>query len=136
MRLSALLLAVLSLFAITTTALARSAPLVDPDPIAIPAGLTQEQVVKDIKRALIGRGWSITAEQPGKIDYTLHLRTHTARIQVTYNESQVRLAYVSSEELDYKEKKGVRHIHPNYLGWVGFLVNDINTNCKVSQGGG
>ena len=102
MRLSALLLAVLSLFAITTTALARSAPLVDPDPIAIPAGLTQEQVVKDIKRALIGRGWSITTEQPGKIDSTLHLRTHTARIQVTYNESQVRLAYVSSEELDYK----------------------------------
>ena len=40
MRLSALLLAVLSLFAIITTALARSAPLVDPDPIAIPAGLT------------------------------------------------------------------------------------------------
>ncbi len=136
MRLSALLLAAFSLFAITGTVLARSAPLVDPDPIAIPAGLTQEQVAKDIKRALIARGWSVTSEQPGQIDSTLHLRTHTARIQATYDDKQVRLAYVSSEELGYKEKNGKRSIHPNYLGWVGFLVNDINTNFKVSESGG
>lgn len=136
MRLSVLLLAVLSLFAFTGTALARSAPLSNPDPIAIPAGLSQEQVVKDIKRALIGRGWSVTAEQPGQIDSTLHLRKHTARIKVTYDQGHVRLAYVGSEELNFKEKNGQRSIHPNYLGWVGFLVNDINTNFAVSLGGG
>ena len=115
---------------------ARKAELVDPDAVAIPSGLDHEQVVKDIKRALIGRGWSITTEQPGEIQSTLNLREHVARIRVSYDAGQVKLAYVDSANLDYKEKGGKRYIHSNYLGWIGFLVNDLNTNFKVSQAGG
>jgi hypothetical protein len=115
---------------------ARKAQLVDPDPVAIPAGLDGTQVVKDIKRALIGRGWSITTEQPGEIQSTLNLREHVARIKVDYDATQVRLSYMDSANLDYVEKKGKRYIHSNYLGWIGFLINDLNTNFKVSQAGG
>ena len=115
---------------------ARKAELADPDPVAIPAGLDQEQVTKDIKRALIGRGWSISGEKPGEIDSTLFLREHVARIRVTWDEKQVRLAYVDSDNLDYKEQKGKRYIHRNYLGWIGFLVQDINTYFQVSRAGG
>lgn len=68
MRLSAIVLSVLSLLAFSGAVQARQALLVDPDPVAIPAGLSQEKAVKDIKRALIGRGWAITAERPGEID--------------------------------------------------------------------
>jgi len=129
-------LAALSLFAFAGFVHARTAPLVDPDPVSIPSGLSDEQIVKDIKRALIGRGWSITTEQPGEIQSTLHLRDHVARIKVTYDAKQVRLAYMDSSNLDYKLKRGQPVIHGNYLGWIGFLVNDLNTNFTVSAAGG
>jgi hypothetical protein len=136
MRLPHILLAALSLFAFAGAVQARNAELIDPNPVAVPAGLSAEQVAKDIKRALIARGWEVTAEQPGQIDSTLHLREHVARIQVTYGTSSVRLAYVDSSNLDYAEKRGKRYIHGNYLGWLGFLVNDLETNLKVSSQGG
>lgn len=135
MRLLKTVLVVLGLCLVTMgSAQARKAELVDPDPVAIPANLDQAQVVKDIKRALIGRGWSVTAEQPGEIDSTLNLREHVARIKVSYDTTQVRFAYVDSSNLDYKEKNGKRYIHRNYLSWIGFLVADLNNNFKLSAG--
>lgn len=136
MRLPRALLIACSLFLFAGVVQARKAELVDPAPLAIPAGLTQAQVTKEIKRALVGRGWELTTEQPGQIDSTLHLREHVARIKVTYDDNQVRIAYVDSSNLDYMDKRGTRYIHPNYLGWIGFLVNDIGTNLKVTAQGG
>lgn len=132
MRFSAIVLSVLSLLAFSGAVQARQAPLVDPDPVAIPAGLSQEKAVKDIKRALIGRGWIITAERPGEIDSTLNLRTHTAKIRVTWDAQTVRIAYVDSVDLDYKERKGKRFIHPNYLGWISNIAKDMGTNLQLS----
>ncbi|MGH8080650.1 MAG: hypothetical protein ACREP7_08750 [Lysobacter sp.] len=109
-----------------------SKPLVDPDPVAIPAGVESAKVVKDIKRALMGRGWSVTAEQPGQIDSTLNLRAHVARIRVTYDAKQVRFAYVDSSNLEYKLKGGKPYIHKNYLGWIGYLTSDLSTNLQLS----
>ncbi|MGO1069939.1 hypothetical protein [Lysobacter sp. CA199] len=108
MRLMHLMLAALCLAAFAAfpgSVQARSAPLVDPDPVAIPAGVDSAKVAKDIKRALMGRGWSVTAEQPGQIDSTLNLRTHVARIRVSYD---------------------------NYLGWIGYLTADLSTNLQLS----
>lgn len=132
MRFSAIVLSVLSLLAFSGAVQARQAPLVDPDPVAIPAGLSQEKAVKDIKRALIGRGWTITAQRPGEIESTLNLRTHTAKILVTWDTQAVRIAYVSSVDLDYKERKGKRFIHPNYLGWISNIAKDMGTNMQLS----
>src|SRR5688500_4579775 len=106
-------LAVLSLLAFTGAVQARTAPLVDPAPVAIPAGLTTAKIVKDIKRTLAGRGWSVTSEQPGQIDSTLTLREHVARIRISYDDTQVRFAYVDSSNLDYKLKRGKPFVHSN-----------------------
>lgn len=95
-------------------------------------GLSQEKAIKDIKRALIGRGWTITAERPGEIDLTLTLRTHTARIRVTWDAQAVRIACVSSIDLDYKERKGERFIHSNYLSWISNIVKDMGINMQLS----
>lgn len=109
-----------------------AADLVDPDPIAIPGELTSQQAVVEIKRALIGRGWIISREAPGRIDATLNLRAHVARIAVTHGDGQVRVAYVSSENLKYREKNGRRTIHKNYLSWIGHLVGDISRNLQTA----
>ena len=132
MHILAVVLSVLSLVTFSGTVHARQALLVDPEPVSIPAQLSREQAVKDIKRALIGRGWAITAERPGTIESTLSLRTHVARILVTWDAQSVRVAYVGSENLDYKVKKGKKYIHPNYLGWVSNIVKDMNTNMQLS----
>jgi hypothetical protein len=132
MHFSAIVLSVLSLLAFSGAVHARKALLVDPAPVSIPAGLSQEQAVKDIKRALIGRGWAITSERPGTIESTLNLRTHVARILVTWDTQAVRIAYVSSEDLDYKVRGGKKYIHPNYLGWISNIAKDMNTNMQLS----
>ncbi len=132
MRFSAIVLSVLSLLAFSGAVQARQALLTDPAPVSIPAGLSPEKAVKDIKRALIGRGWAITSERPGEIESTLSLRTHVAKVRVTWDTREVRIAYVSSVDLDYKERNGKRYIHPNYLGWVSNIAKDMTTNMQLS----
>lgn len=133
MRFTAIVLSVLSLLAFSGTVQARKAPLTDPAPITIPAGLSPEKAVKDIKRALIGRGWAITSERPGEIETTLSLRVHVAKVRVTWDAREIRITYVSSVNLDYKERDGTRYIHSNYLGWVSNIAKDMSTNMQLSM---
>jgi hypothetical protein len=111
---------------------ARQVPLENPEPIAVPAGLSESKVARAIKAALVGREWEVTEEQPGKIIGTLHLRAHMAKIDISYDTSQVRIQYLDSKELMYGQKKGVTVIHRNYLSWVRNLVGDINRNLILA----
>lgn len=111
---------------------ARQAPLVDPDPIAVPQGLSAGQVEREIKRALIGRGWTITGESAGSIDSTLNVRAHTARIRISYDSQRVALNYVSSDNLAYEEKRGQRLIHKNYASWVNNVLTDLSRGLQMA----
>ena len=135
MRLSAVALSVFALLAFSGNVHAgRAAPLVDPAPVSVPAGATEGSLVKDIKRALLGRGWTITAERPGEIDSTLSIRDHEAKIRITYDLQSVRFAYVDSKNLNYRlDRKGKAEIHGNYLGWIKNLTNDLGVNLQLSQ---
>ena len=111
---------------------ASADPLVDPAPIAVPAGVVQTDVVRAIRNALLYRNWTIDAEQPGQLDATLYLRDHEARIRIDYNEQDVRIAYFSSNNLGESERNGVKQIHGRYLVWINYLDGDINTNLQHS----
>jgi hypothetical protein len=106
--------------------------IVDPNPVLVPANMKSEDLVKNIKRALVGRGWVIEKESAGKIDAVLYLRSHVARVSLNYSDKDVKLVYVSSENLDYKEKNGKRYIHKNYLSWVNNVMMDINKNLQLA----
>jgi hypothetical protein len=110
---------------------ARQVPLTDPEPIAVPAGVELNQVGKSIKAALVGRQWAVTDDQPGRILSTLNLRSHMAKIEITYDPQQIRIRYLDSGDLMYAEKKGVRMIHRNYLNWIQNVVNDISRNLQL-----
>ena len=125
--------ALLSMFAFAN-AQARQGRLIDPAPVAIPAGMTDEQVVKDIKRALAGRGWRIDGEKPGEIDAELNLREHWAKIHVTWDGKVVQYAYVDSRNLDYETRRGQPWIHRNFLGWMNYLATDTRTNFQLTTG--
>ncbi len=133
MKLKIALLAGLAAIAFSGNVAARHAPLTNPPPIAIPVKLSDKATVKEIKRALLQRGWEIDSESPGVINSTLHLRDHVAKIKVGYGDGQVKLAYVDSTNLDYKKNSnGTEEIHPNYLGWMQFLASDIKANFSVA----
>ncbi|MCK7592375.1 hypothetical protein [Pseudomarimonas salicorniae] len=131
MTLRIALFLLLGLLATPFSAMA-AAELVDPDPLAVPAGVDGETVATEIKRALIGRGWVVTGEQPGRIDASLHLRAHVARVAISFDTESVRVNYVSSDNLDYREKKGRRYIHKNYLSWVNNVLTDLSRNLQMA----
>ena len=45
---------------------ARGAPLVDPQPIAVPAGLTAKDVSKAIRTGIVSRGWIVGKDEKGQ----------------------------------------------------------------------
>jgi hypothetical protein len=110
----------------------RQSPLVDPAPIAVPAGLAEVQVGKAVKAALIGRGWTVAGEQPGSVNASLSRDEWVAKIRVDYSTQKVQIRYVDSTNLKYEVKRdGTRLIHSNYMGWMQFLSGDIGRNLEL-----
>lgn len=112
---------------------ARKAELINPEPFLIPDGLTEQQVKSTIKTSLAGRTWLVTDEQAGRINATLNIRAHQAKIAVHYDlaSKKIRVEYVDSSNLNYLEKKGKVYIHSNYIGWVNNLVGDLSRNLNA-----
>jgi hypothetical protein len=105
--------------------------IVDPEPIAVPAGISAGDVAKAIKVGIVRRGWVISKDENGQIDAVLNVRTHTARVAIPYDAKEVRIKYVSSEDLDYQEKNGQRYIHSNYVKWVRNMQADIQRELQL-----
>lgn len=130
MKRFASLLVILFGFGLSTLAFA-AAELFDPPPVPVPSGITEKELVKQIKKAFVGRNWSIEKDEKGSVKATLYLRSHVARVAANYTSEQVTLTYLSSENLNYKEKKGKRFIHKNYLTWIQNVRNDLNKNLQI-----
>jgi hypothetical protein len=73
----------------------------------------------------------VSKDENGQIDAVLNVRTHTARVAIPYNAKEVRIKYVSSDNLDYSEKNGERHIHGNYMKWVRNMQADIQRELQL-----
>ena len=111
---------------------ARQLPLIDPEPIPVPAGMSAEDTAREIKRSFIGRGWEISDEKPGSLNATRHLRSHVATVGVRYDDSAVHIAYRASENLKYQMKRSGPSIHKNYLSWVDNVVTDMKRNLQLA----
>lgn len=110
----------------------RQAPLVDPAPIDVPAGMTAVQVGKAVKAALLGRGWVVGNTQQNGVDGTLNGNDYVAKIHVAFDTSKVQISYVDSSNLKYEVKNnGERLIHTNYVGWMKYLSGDIARNLEL-----
>ena len=112
--------------------MAMTKPLVDPEPLLVPAGLSDKAVAKAVLVGVLQRGWVITRQDPGYMEATLHLRSHMARIGINYDTQHVKVRYLDSENLDYEMKQDVPHIHRNYLNWVNNVVLDINVQLQAA----
>lgn len=127
-RLLALLLVPIAFMLMGATAI----PLVDPAPVSVPAGLTVDQVTKAIKLGIASRpGWVITKEDKGQFEATLNVRQHMLKVDIPYSATSFSIKYVDSQNLDYGDKKGVKVIHPKWVGWTRNLSSDIQRELSV-----
>jgi hypothetical protein len=81
-------------------------------------------VTNAIKRAGIGLGWQMKEQTPGHIIGTLHLRNHTAIVDITYTLDDYSINYKDSTNLKYNPSNNT--IHKNYNGWIQNLTNAID----------
>ena len=126
-------LAVFLLFLLPGMAAASQMPLVDPDPITIPANLSQADAAKAIKQGLDYRKWIVGLEQPGLLRATVSASGGVqATVDVHYDAQKIQINYVSSQNLDEKDENGQRTIASRYINWSRNLVLSI-TQALLQQ---
>lgn len=107
-------------------------PLVNPQPIAVPAKAAPEQVYKAITTVLARFGWVVASDKPGEIEATYAPRDFTARIGISYDRAHVQIRYLNSTNLKYEVKKdGITYIHKNYTAWIRNLVTGISAEFNL-----
>jgi len=111
------------LIAIAAGCTSRPIHNVTAEPVVVTPGknATNDQIRDAIMRAGAGLGWTMRPASPGVVNGTIHLRTHTAVIDVEYNTKSYNIVYRSSENLDASNGQ----IHKNYNGWIENLNNAI-----------
>lgn len=85
----------------------------------VPAGLSAKQVEKTIVKALVQKGWQVKSNTNGVVLAEIMVRTHTAKIKITFDESQYSINYVDSSNLKYNPQKNT--IHKNYNNWIIYI---------------
>ena len=106
----------------------RTAPLYNVTNSAVPPvtsgkTLTLNNVTKAIVDAGMGLGWEMQVVRPGQITGTLHLRSHTAIVDIPYTTASYSIVYNSSQDLNYNPAQ--QTIHKNYNGWIQNLDKAI-----------
>jgi hypothetical protein len=92
---------------------------------------TLEDVTNGIIRAGNSLGWQMRKQEPGHIVGTLHLRTHMAEVDITYDTRIYNINYKNSSNLNYNADTNI--IHSNYNGWIQNLNNAIQTQVYNSS---
>ena len=93
------------------------------------AKVTMAQVEKAIVIAGGSLGWQMNKVKDGLIKGTIHLRNHSATVDITYNTKDYSINYASSNNLKYDSAKNT--IHSNYNGWVQNLDNAIRVQLGM-----
>jgi hypothetical protein len=109
---------------------ARDEPIYDAT-IRVPAMVKSEDIAKAIKSALIAREWTVQREENGVIEAKLFVRSHTADIRIPFNKDSINIQYVSSTNLLYDKKQGIKYIHRNYNKWIKLLERDIESRLAL-----
>ncbi len=113
---------------------ATTAPVLDsPRAVDVPADASMEEVEDAIIDAMRKRGWAVHERNRGEIIADLNVRSHFARVGITYNTGAIAIEYMDSENLEYEEVDGEQRIHGNFNSWLTNLSNDIQRNLSYIE---
>lgn len=77
------------------------------------------------------KGWRVSSDKPGVLRLELSVRgKHHVVTDVTYDDKQATITYVSSQNMDFKLKRGEPWIHGSYVRWVRILADSIERNSR------
>ena len=86
----------------------------------------EDETLDDIRLSILRAGqvlgWETDTVKPGLIRATLHLRAHTAVVDIPYSLTDYSIIYVDSNNLDYDGHS----IHRSYPRWVNNLKAKID----------
>lgn len=111
-------------------ACARTAPVYNVSAMPVMANkptVSLDEVGQAIIRAGATLGWQIRKVKPGLMLGTLHLRDHTALVDITYDPTSYSITYKNSTNLHYDGKV----IHKNYNGWIQNLDRAIKVQLSA-----
>jgi hypothetical protein len=96
----------------------------NPAPFAAAASpAATEQAILD---ALPRHNWSAESVEPGKIVGFLSVRSHLLRVDISYDDSNVVLAYRDSDHLNEERGEGGQVVaHRNVNKWMDTLAQDV-----------
>jgi hypothetical protein len=117
-------------FALTLTIIGcRSNPVynIDSAPVTISGKHNNVDVEKSIIRAGAVLGWKMKKVGKGHLVATLHLRSHVAVVDITFNDKTYSIKYKDSQNLNYDGT----NIHSNYNGWIQNLDRAIQTQFQT-----
>jgi hypothetical protein len=129
MRTSKWAVALAAVFAILLVS-CRTAPLYNVTNAPVMASkpdVSLSNVEKAIMRAGVSLGWQMRPTNPGHIEGTLILRTHTAVVDINYDTAKYSITYKDSKDLQYDGT----NIHSNYNGWIQRLDSAIRSQLSL-----
>ncbi len=122
------LVAIFVSFAVLS-ACTRDAPIynVNSHPVPQPAqALSLTEIKNIIMLAGADRGWVMEEQGQGRLAGTLLVRTHTAKVDVQYSQTEYSIQYKDSDNLRYTGST----IHRNYNKWIMKLEQDIERDLQ------
>lgn len=105
----------------------RTAGVLNIEDAPINASAKPIDVKKSILRAGAALGWQMKDAGDGHIIGTLILRSHVAKVDITYDTKKYSIRYKDSTNLNYDGT----NIHSNYNGWIQNLDRNIKAQLTI-----
>jgi subtilase family serine protease len=123
----------LMLITLSSTAIARSTNIVEPEPTIVNCSLTLDRMKAAIVKGGAVRGWKVVNNEVGNmlLKYVKGANKHTITVNVSYTEVMFDVTYADSTNLNYNVRKnGTLRIHPKPIGWMKNLDFDIQEKAN------
>ncbi len=114
---------------VVLTASCTTAPILNIENALLPTRADGSRPTKaEVKTAILSacnaRGWAANVEADGVIVAQVLVRTHTAVVEIPYDDAGFSILYRDSENLAHSG----RYIHRNYNRWVLLLYAQVMRN--------
>ncbi len=128
MNRSAINILIISVFLIVLTGCGGTVPVRNVENASsVVSDVSLENVEKAIKRAAIKRGWTTKEAGEGHLVATIVVRSHMAKVDITYNTKTYSINYNDSAGLKYVDG----NIHSKYNSWITNLQRDIDLQLSA-----
>jgi len=85
---------------------------------------------KSIISALHYKGWKVVSKTNNEIISSINVRSHYAKIKITFDGGNYEIKHLESSNLDYNAAK--QGIHRNYNRWIKMLEAEISRSAEIA----